>query len=173
MVVTAADAAIGILIDNHDEIVRYVRRRVGAHADVNDIVQDAFFRLRNLPPDIRIENPRSYVFRVADNLAMDRMRRTAAQKRYISAQELGDAPAAAPSPEEVTDYRQRLARLREVVDGLPERQRAAFLMHKFDGLSHAEVATRMGISRSGVEKLVMKALATCRDELAGLLDRER
>ena len=43
-------------------------------------------------------------------------------------------------------------------------------MHKYDGLSHSEIALRLGISRSAVEKLVMKALARCRDGLGDLLD---
>ncbi|MBX8814512.1 RNA polymerase sigma factor, partial [Ochrobactrum sp. MR34] len=53
---------------------------------------------------------------------------------------------------------------------LPPRQRDVFLMHKFDGLSHTEIAQKLGITRSGVEKLIMKALAHCREHLGKHLE---
>ncbi|MNL68404.1 putative RNA polymerase sigma factor FecI [compost metagenome] len=74
------------------------------------------------------------------------------------------------SVDRVIDYRQRLAALERVIADLPSRQREVFLMHKFDGLSHSEIAAELGITRSAVEKLIMKALAACRDRLDGLLD---
>jgi DNA-directed RNA polymerase specialized sigma24 family protein len=40
-----------------------------------------------------------------------------------------------------------------------------FLLHKFEGLSHADIATRLGISKNMVEKHIIKALAHCRDRL--------
>ena len=64
----------------------------------------------------------------------------------------------APSPETVAAGRQRLAKLVEALDCLPAKTRTVFRLHKFDGLSHAEVAQRLGISRSSVEKHMIDAL---------------
>lgn len=43
-------------------------------------------------------------------------------------------------------------------------------MHKFDGMSHAEIASALGITKSAVEKLIMKALAHLRDRIGEFLD---
>ena len=161
-----------ILIDNYDEIIRRLRWRMGKAVDPDDVVQDAFLKLQAIPADTQIDNPRSYVFRVVDNLALDQIRRRKTQARYFSSEEMRDTAADAPSPERITDYRQRLDRLAQAVDQLPPRQQEAFLMHKFDGLTHAEIAEKMSITKSAVEKLIMKALATCRNQMGDLLDRE-
>jgi RNA polymerase sigma-70 factor (ECF subfamily) len=120
--------------------------------------------------DAHVENPRSYLFRIADNLAIDHLRRNAQKTRYFVDTEEPDAPANEPSQEETADYRQRLQMLRRAVAELPPRQRMAFQLHKIEGLSYTEVGARMGIGRTAVEKLIRKAFAHCRDRLDGLLD---
>lgn len=159
------------LVDNRDEIMGYLRRKFGSAADPQDVFQDAFLKLNAVPASTRIDNPKSYVFRVADNLALDRMRKRAVRNRHANPTLQLEPACPAPSPEHVTDYRLRLDALRKIVDELPPRQREVFLMHKFDGLSHAEIAEKLGITKSGVEKLVMKALATCRDRMGQAMER--
>jgi RNA polymerase sigma-70 factor (ECF subfamily) len=64
----------------------------------------------------------------------------------------------APSAEAVVAGRQRLAALNAAVADLPDKTRTVFSLHKFEGLSYAEVAARLEISRSSVEKHMMDAL---------------
>ena len=78
-----------------------------------------------------------------------------------------------PSPEQVTDYRERLAVLNKIIAELPPRQKEVFLLHKFDGLTHTEISERLGISRIAVEKLIMKSLLKCRTHLGDLLDQKK
>jgi RNA polymerase sigma-70 factor (ECF subfamily) len=66
--------------------------------------------------------------------------------------------ADSPSAETAAMDRQTLRTLLNTLDTLPERTRSIFRMHKFDGLSYAEVAAKFGISRSSVEKHMMQAL---------------
>lgn len=61
-------------------------------------------------------------------------------------------------PEAIVIDRDRLERIVRVVQKLPARTQSIFRLHKFDGVSHAEVAARLGISRSSVEKHMMDAL---------------
>ncbi|PCI03004.1 MAG: RNA polymerase subunit sigma-70 [Hyphomicrobiales bacterium] len=159
-----------VLIENYDEIVKRLRWRVGRVVDPEDIMQDAFIKLQALSADVKIDNPRSYVLRVTYNMALDHIRHRQVQTRYFSALGERDFELDAPSPEQITDYRQRLNMLEEVIKELPARQREVFFMQRFDGLSHVEIAHRLGISRSAVEKLSMKALAKCRERLSDLLD---
>lgn len=154
----------------HKELSRHLTRRLGKGLDADDVLQDTFLRLHSIPADSDIRNPRSYLFRVADNLATDRIRSRQTHGRHFASVDNPASVDESPSPESVVDYRQRLARLQQAVAELPDRQRQVFLMHKYDGLSHSEIAGELGITKSAVEKLVMKALAHCRDRLGDLID---
>jgi RNA polymerase sigma factor (sigma-70 family) len=70
----------------------------------------------------------------------------------------GDPIADVPSAEDIVSGRQRLAAMMARLETLPPKTARAFRLHKLDGLSHAETATAMGISRSAVEKHVSAAL---------------
>lgn len=157
-------------ISGYAELLRHVTKRLGRGADAGDVVQDTFLRIQRIPAGAEIQNARSYLHRMADNLALDYLRERQSRQRYFSTDEFVDPADDSPSPEHVVDYRQRLARLEQAIAELPRRQKEVFLMHKFDGLSHREIAERLGITRSAVEKLVMKALAHCRDRLGDLID---
>ncbi|MGF6175842.1 RNA polymerase sigma factor [Ensifer sp. 4252] len=159
-----------VLTESYGDLARHVARRFKGRADADDVIQDTYLRVRNIPSDAPIQNPKAYLFRMADNVAVDHVRRRVAQERHISPTEVPDMESGEVSADQVVDYRQRLAALERVIADLPPRQREVFLMHKFDGLSHSEIAAELGITRSAVEKLIMKALATCRERLDGLLD---
>ncbi|NPD14902.1 RNA polymerase sigma factor [Xinfangfangia sp. D13-10-4-6] len=160
------------LAGSYSELTRRLARRLGHHADAQDVMQETWIRLARSEVPAQVSSPKSYVARVAGNLAIDHMRAQTRHERQFGADPEAVVADDAPSAERVLDYRQRIARLNAVIAGLPPRQREVFLMHKFDGLSHSEVASRLGISRSAVEKLVMKALASCRDGMGDLLDED-
>lgn len=149
-----------MVIRLYPELLARLRRRTHA-ADPEDLVQDLYLRLRGLPKGETIRRPHSYLMRAADHLAIDRHRST----RHIQPAEAGDPVDLAPGIERQIDARRRLSILRATVEALPERQRDAFVLAKYHNLSQDEIALRMGISRSGVEKLLVKALARCRAAL--------
>ena len=64
----------------------------------------------------------------------------------------------APSAEAVVTSRERLARLVAALETLPPKTRTIFRLHKFDGVSYADIASQLDISRSSVEKHMMEAL---------------
>ncbi|WP_309606368.1 sigma-70 family RNA polymerase sigma factor [Phenylobacterium sp.] len=147
-----------------DDLRRYFLARLGPAADVEDLVQDLYFKVRDLPAE-EILNPAAFLYRLASNLMLDRLRyrhstgvRDAAWRRThhvsIGAVDIVDAPDA----EAEVIARQRLARLAEALTTLSPRTQRVFQLHKFDGLSHSETAARLGISRSAVEKHVSLAL---------------
>jgi RNA polymerase sigma-70 factor (ECF subfamily) len=155
-----------LLLAHYEELTGYLTRRLGSPGAAHDVVHDTYLRLQGLDAVPEIRNPRAYLFRVADNIALDRLRADGRRHSRFVAAELGeDRPSADPSAEEILTQRQRVRLLALAIDELPPRQREVFLMHKFDGLSHAEISRRLGITRSMVEKHVMRALAFCRDRL--------
>ncbi len=158
------------LVDSYGDLSRRLNRRLTTSLDAQDVLQDTWLKLARTAGLADVANPKAYVGHVAGNLAIDHLRAQKVRERYFPPTEAYDAPENAPSAERIVDYRQRVACLKKIIQTLPDRQREVFLLHKFDGMSHSEIADRLGISRSAVEKLVMKALASCRDGLGDLLD---
>lgn len=168
----AASSDLLALVQVHyQDLLRLLTRRLGCASLAADVVQDLCVRLRELGGDASaaIANPRAYLFRMAGNLATDHQRRARAIRRHLSPDPVPDALACdRPTADDVLHQRQRLLALRAAIDALPPRCREVFLLHRFTGLSHPEIARRLGISVSMVEKHVQRAMAQCRDHLRRL-----
>ena len=131
---------VRVLTESYADLVKHLSRRLGGSADAADVVQDTYLRIQNIPAETEIRNPRSYLFRMAENVAVDHLRSQATRQRHFPAGEIEDIEDDQVSAERTVDYRQRLALLQRAVAALPERQRQVFLMHKFDNLSHSQIA---------------------------------
>jgi len=149
-----------------DELRRVMFRRCGCMDTAGDIVQETYQRM--LAGDLwrQAENPRALLHRIAANLATDYERRRQVREQYAqhedaAAEEAGADCAA--DPEQINAARERLHRLISAVDRLPPKCRTVFVMRKYDGLSHAEIAERLAISRNMVEKHLRNALAALQD----------
>lgn len=148
---------------------RLVRRLVGSETVAEDVFQDAFLNLLGAAPDAGIHQPRSYLTRTVRNLAIDHLRRKKLQERYFVSLDVAQSvPSETPDAEQSAAYRLAVERLGEAIDELPPKCRQVFVLHKFDGLSYREIAKKLGISASMVEKHMIKAIAHCRDHLDGL-----
>ncbi len=160
-----------LLAAQYEELLGHLTARLGSPSLAADAVQDTYLRLQTVEAVPDVTHPRGYLFRVAHNIATDRLRAEAARTRRL---DLIDAhpelPDAAPDAERILYEKQRVAVLAQALAELPPKCREVFLLHKFDGLSHSAVAERLGISRSMVEKHVMRALAYCRNRLDSLPD---
>lgn len=146
-------------------MARFFRARLGSGGDVEDLLQDLYLKVVGLDPETDIRDPRAYLYRLASNLMMDRWRserrsaaRDGAWRLVAHDTEGAEDRADIPSAEAVVAGRQRLAALHAALTHLPEKTQIIFRMHKFEGFSYAEVATRLGVSRSSVEKHMMDAL---------------
>ena len=151
----------------YDELLRFLTRRTGNRERAADIAQDTYLRLAAANEHgLDIGNPRSYVFRVAGNLAIDSLRRDKRAAARTAAD--GLAPTLAdplPSPETVALKRERLRLLDETLMALPPNARRALLMSRVDGMTFAEIAAVLGVSESMVAKYIAQALRTGRDYL--------
>ncbi len=147
------------------DLVRFFTLRLRSAAAAEDVVQDIYVRLAALDPRAEIHNPVGYLYRLGSNLMLDRMRgdrrgavRDASwresNRTLVGAEEVADEPSA----EQAVAARQRLEAVVATLKALPAQTQRVFRMHKFDGMSHPEVAKALGISRSAVEKHVMAAL---------------
>ena len=156
------------------EVRRLFSARSGDGAEAEDVAQELYLKIAAVRDPDTIVDPDAYVFRLAYNLASDRRRaatrRRARENRWGAegASFCDGAPVAlAPAADDAVSARQELAVLFKTLERLPARSREVFRLHKLDGLAHADVARRLNVSVSAVEKHMIRALA----ELAKALDR--
>lgn len=142
-----------------DELIGRMAAMVHSRETAADLVQDTYLKLVRVAPTTTIEQPRALLYRIATNLAIDHLR---ADKRRSGAAEPLDAalelPCSAPSPERAAFGKERLRLFRRAVDSLPPRTKEAFVLYHVEGCSYREIATRMGISFSGVDKHIRRAI---------------
>lgn len=151
-------------LDKRNDLVRFFARRLGGTEAAEDLVQEIYFKLDGVDQS-QVRDPAAYLYRLGWNLMLDRLkqeRRAAARDgAWASVEVVGVGDAAldpTPIPDAVVDARQRLSRLLSRLDSLPQTTQRIFRLHKFEGLTHAETAARLGLSRSAVEKHVSAAL---------------
>ncbi|MGQ4274682.1 RNA polymerase sigma factor [Terrihabitans sp. B22-R8] len=154
------------IADAHGRELRvFARNKVGSGAAAEDLVQEAFLRLADAC-DVEIRNPRAFLYRIITNLAVDFRRREARDR--VRVLPLGDAGLAAADQVDAETgliARQRLERLKQVVDHLPPRCRECFVLRRFEDVAPDEIARRMGISRNMVEKHLRYATVQCAQAL--------
>lgn len=147
-----------------NDLRRFFIARTGSVDQADDLVQELYVKVAAIGNETLIENAPAYLYRLAANLMLDRMR----QQRRSSLRDgewlsqnrlgLGDDVDDQPDPVSGLAARQSLAQIVAALGELTPQTRRVFQMHKFEGLSHAQVAARLGISRSAVEKHVSTAL---------------
>jgi RNA polymerase sigma-70 factor (ECF subfamily) len=147
-----------------EELTRRLIGIVKSRETAADLVQDAYVRLLRLSDQHLVEQPRALLHKIATNLAIDHLRK---EKHSIQGIDCLDAamavPCHAPSPERELLGKQRFRIFLQAIEHLPSRTREAFLLCRVYGFSYQEIAARMNISESGVEKLLMRALdRSCR-----------
>jgi RNA polymerase sigma factor (sigma-70 family) len=139
--------------------------------DAEDLTQEVLIRIARRGEGQPIERINGYVFQTASSVLTDRARRRAVRggDQHVDYDE--DRHAIEDfSPERVLLAREQVAMVRTVLERLPERVRAAFVLHRFDELGYAEIAKRLGVSVSSIEKYISQAMkeltaARMRDEL--------
>jgi len=158
-------ALIPVYLEQRDALARFLRARLGSDTDIQDLLQDLYLKIVSLDPEYAVVEPRAFLYRLASNLLLDRARsgrrsqtRETAWRQVAHHSEGVEDVADSPSAETVVIDRQRLRNLLQTLEALPERTQSIFRMHKFEGLSYAEIAASLGISRSSVEKHMMEAL---------------
>ena len=161
---SSADACRGFYAD----ILYFLRKRTDNASDAADMTQDVFTQWLDYRDRAKVEQPRAFLFQMARNLLRDHWRKQ--KVRHIAYADPAD-PHAEPLTDEQNDPMaaaqrlQRLEQLKEVLAELSPRRREALMLHRFEGLSQAQIAERMGISTSMVEKHIAFALLHCKRRL--------
>jgi RNA polymerase sigma-70 factor (ECF subfamily) len=147
-------------------LLRYLTLRLRSVADAEEVLQDAFVNFRRAQQTTTVENPHALLVTIATNLATDRLRQNASRaardqawsdSHYRASSRGGVLGEVSAMQLRGLEDRGEIDRVLALLAELSVQVRTAFMLHKFQGLSHAEVAARMNLSRSTVEKHVAKA----------------
>ena len=144
------------------ELVCFLNAKLGNRQVAEDVVHDAYVRVLERASDTPIEQPRAFLYRTALNLVIDGHRRNALRQSEPLEVLDNEERFAACSPHASHHQGQRLEMLERALAELPAACRDSFLLRKLEGLSHVQIAERLCISRSLVEKHIVNAMKHCR-----------
>lgn len=163
---TVADAAFEALYrEQYPAVLRVLRRRLDNEEDAVELAQEAYlraFRYRGQPD----ESLKALLFRIAINLANERLRRdqTRHAAQHAPLEDYALEADEMPQDERLV-YEQRLEQIVAAVRELPDKCRHVFVLSRFHGLRHKEIAERCGISTRMVEKHLTRGMAFVRDKV--------
>lgn len=161
------------IVRSHDTRLRAVAHRVvGCPDTAAEVVQDVFFRLWRDRETIEIrDHLGGYLARAVRNRALDRQKRLRLEYRWLErevmereraeVERIAGSVSDSPNPDRGTQLMQAL-------DQLPERRREIMLLRWRDGLSYAEIASRLDLSAKTVENQISRGLKTLRAMLGPL-----
>lgn len=163
---------------------RYLARFLRRREDIEDIAQESIYRVLEAGSRGNILHPEAYLYRTARNLAFNLLARKSNQLEQ-SLDELSDLDFLAVEvlPEDEVAAQKHFETFCRAVAQLPDQCRRVLILRKVYGLSQQEVAVRLGIAVSTVEKHLSKSLMRCAEQLQaaegpagvrdGVVDRQR
>lgn len=158
---------VGLVACHGEQLRRFLVRRVRNTADIPDLIQEIFLRMMRIPDHDAIRSPEAYLFTVARHVVQQHTLRQSAAPLSVELHDiLAESPAnATADPELEVTAQQCLAALNRALDSLPPRARAAFLMHRRDGVTIEEIGRSFGVSRPMAKKYLAQALLHLRKAL--------
>ncbi|PYC27900.1 RNA polymerase sigma factor [Pseudomonas mosselii] len=158
---------VGALYRDHRTwLLAWLQRSTACRQRAEDLSQDTFVRLLGRERLDAPREPRAFLVAVAKGLLFDHFRRAALEQAYLA--ELALLPEAEhPSPEQQHLILEDLKAIDRLLGKLSSKARAAFLYNRLDGLGHAEIAERLGVSVSRVRQYLSQGLRQCYVALYG------
>ncbi|RBQ28849.1 RNA polymerase sigma factor [Aliarcobacter vitoriensis] len=146
----------------YKEILNYVSKLTGDAEKAKDVTQETYLRAISAEQEKDIN--RSFLYKTAKNIVIDYIRKRNKDNHVEFIEEIITSPKD-EQPEEVVLSDNHYENIMKIVDTLPKRSKEAFLMHSIDGYERKEIAQKMGISQSAVEKLINRAIKNLQEKL--------
>jgi len=148
----------------------FLYRRVHKHPDAAELAQEVYLRMLRVPDMTSVRNPEAYLYAVASNLAKEHAHREARDRGVLDIDDplVQEQLAELPSFAGQLDREKTIKRLREVLDQLSPKCRAAVVLQYWHGLTYEEIGQQLGISANMVKKYLSQAIVHCRRRMARL-----
>ena len=155
---------LGILdayLQNQTLLRGYISRFLVSSHEIDDVSQETFLRAYNAEQKKAIDEPKAFLFRIAKNLMLSEFKKKSRKVTdYIEDFECTDLDEGLELEDNIM-AQQKLGIFCEAVASLPPKRRKVILMKKVYGLSHKEIAERMGVTVSAVEKHLLQGGRFC------------
>jgi RNA polymerase sigma-70 factor (ECF subfamily) len=167
-------ASFGVLLEKHrSSVVHFLYRMVQNYAIAEELAQEVFLRVyrsrSTYEPTAKFT---TWMFRIATHLALNALRDGRNERLQDRLDDdTGDMPVRQvsdrrPSVEQSMVYQAKLDEIRRAIGALPQKQRAAVLMHKYEEMEYSQIAKVLSCSESAVKSLLFRAYETLRARLA-------
>lgn len=162
-----SSAVLRAFVENRSVLKRFLRRFTSSREDIDDICQETIVRALEAEKQRSIESPKAFLFGISKNIIRKKLDRESRNiidfiedltpKEYLSWEH---------TVEEAVDSHRRMLKFTEAVATLPAQCQRVFVMKKVFGYSHKEIAGRLNISISTVEKHVAAGLKRCYEHMS-------
>ena len=147
---------------HHGALKRFISRFLPNSYDIEDVSQETFLRAYTTEKTREIEQPKSFLFRIAKHIALTQLTQKSRQiTDYLEDFDDSEVLLIEDTVEDEFLARETLGIHCEAVAGLPPQCRRVYLMRKVYGMSHKEIAGQLGIAVSTVEKHLIKGVKLC------------
>lgn len=147
------------VLPHEAELRRSLKRLAPVGLELDDIIQEIYARLAGLPSVDHIHSPRSYFYRMAGGIMADYARRQKVVPMLaVEDYDAVGATSADPSPETVVIHRDQLTHLTRIFQQLPPAVADVFRLRRIDGMSQKEVARRLNLPESTIEKRMARGI---------------
>ncbi|MBT7952705.1 MAG: RNA polymerase sigma factor [Gammaproteobacteria bacterium] len=147
-------------------LTSFFMRHVHSRENADDLTQEVFLRMVKRKGLEKLENPVGFMFRTATNLLTDDHRRRKARVHDLQVPyNDDDIVSEMPDQERYVLSEEIRNSLQCAFNELKPKQKEALSLHRFEGLTYSQIANRMGVSVSMVEKYISQALVICRKRL--------
>jgi RNA polymerase sigma-70 factor, ECF subfamily len=167
--------AFEILVARHQtSILNLIYRFIGDRTQAKDLAQEVFIRVwqaaKTYKPEARFT---TWIYRIATNVCFNELKSARRRKWFSFHRSDEDGEHAleetladrAPSAEDILLERERSRQISDALRSLPDNQRMALILKRYDDLSYAEIAQIIGCSVSAVESLLIRAKRTLQEKL--------
>jgi RNA polymerase sigma-70 factor (ECF subfamily) len=168
-------ASFGVLLEKHrNPVIHFLYRMVQNPAVAEELAQEVFLRVyrsrASYEPTAKFT---TWLFRIATHLALNALRDGKNERKQESLDETMEESLPArqiadkrPTIEQAMMYQARLGEVKEAIQMLPDKQRAAVLMHKYEEMEYSQIAGALNCSESAVKSLLFRAYEALRARLA-------
>jgi len=168
------DTSFALLLERHrGPVVHFLYRMVQNQAVSEELAQEVFLRVyrsrETYEPTAKFT---TWLFRIATHVALNSIRDRKKEKGHESLDEVmldgmeRQVADRQPTVEQEMVHEVKLREVRQAIEDLPAKQRAAVLMHKYEGLDYTQIAGVLSCSESAIKSLLFRAYESLRDQLA-------
>jgi RNA polymerase sigma-70 factor (ECF subfamily) len=169
------NGAFEILVNRHQtSVLNLIYRFIGDRAQAKDLAQEVFLRVWQAAAGYKPKAKfTTWLYRITANLCFNELK-SSRRKKWLQflrsdadheVQIEEDFPDNSPSPEDLLLVKERSRQITDALQRLPENQRMALILKRYDDLSYDEIAQILGCSVSAVESLLVRAKRNLQEKL--------